>query len=160
MSDILVAAVGSELRRDDGVGLAILERLHHLRRWPDVRMLQLADPIHLLGAWDKADLCVILDALRSTDHPSRVQVVTLRGAAEPVGGAMCRAMSSHALGVEDAVRVAEALDTAPSSVMVVGIGGLDFSPGVGLSVAVENGIEEAAHRVEELVESACAVIRG
>jgi hydrogenase maturation protease len=143
----VVAAVGNELRRDDGVGPAVLTRLGARLEAAAVLPL-LASPLGLLGAWDGASLAVVVDAARVSDvEPGAVTVTEL--GADP-GRVRCASVTTHGYGVVDALRLARALGTAPDRVVVVAVAGEDFGLGPGLSPSVANAVCEAARVVEEL----------
>ncbi len=54
--------------------------------------------------------------------------------------------STHAIGLDRVVRLAQVLGARPDRVVVVGIEGEDFSDGTGLSAAVEDAVAHAARR--------------
>jgi hypothetical protein len=58
---VVVAGMGHPLRRDDGVGPLVADRVAAacgtVRRTP-----QVSDPLDLFGWWDGADLAVVVDA--------------------------------------------------------------------------------------------------
>ena len=149
--DVVIAAVGSEFRRDDGAGPAVLERLGGGSG--EARVLgALASPLHLLGAWDGAGLAIVVDAVGGGAPPGEVRVVEV-DLRDPLGASTRRAAmpSSHGLGVSEALRLAVALGSAPARVVLVGIVGDDFGDGVGLSPEVSAAVGRAAQVVTDLV---------
>lgn len=156
---VVVVALGNPWRRDDGVGYAVLERLRHLGL--AASMAAVREPIELLDLWSGADLAVVIDALRVTDHhPGEVQVTALqlesdsRAASAP--GACRPGVSSHGVGVVEVLRLAQQLGTAPLRVVVVGVVGGDFGNGVGLTAAATGALGDAARLVAQAVRSAVA----
>jgi len=148
---VVVAAVGSTLRGDDGVGPAVLERARgHLGT---AELLgPLATPLDLLGAWDGAELAVVVDAVRTEGAAGVVHVAELGPDAGPDPGA-ARRSGGHGLGVVEVLRVSRALGTAPRRVVLVGVAGVDFDAGSGLSPAVTGALDGAAQRVVEAVRA-------
>jgi hydrogenase maturation protease len=149
---VVVAAVGSTLRGDDGAGPAVLDRARG-RLGPAELLVPLATPLDLLGAWDGAELAVVVDALRTGGPPGVLHVAELGPEAGPTGGGTARRAGSHGLGVVEVLRLSRSLGTAPERVVVVGIAGADFSPGAGLSPAVAGAVERAARWVVDAVRA-------
>jgi len=155
---VVVAAMGNEYRRDDGVGAAVVAAvaplLDELRApgFDTAGVGPFGDPLDLLGPWDHATLAVVVDAVRTGAAPGTVVVVDLGG---PGGSEAVdrRASSTHGLGVAGALRLARAVGRAPDRVVAVGIEGGDFGNGTGLSEAVDRAVGEAAARVLDLVRS-------
>ncbi len=152
---VVVAAIGCAFRRDDGVGPAVLGRAQaDLDGVAEIGLL--AAPLDLLGRWDGAALAVVVDALRGGE-PGTVHVVELVTApSRPPPGVRAPGVSSHGLGVVEAVRLAHVLGTAPRRVVLVGVAGADFGAGPGLSPRVAAAVDAAAAVVVEVVRSAWA----
>jgi hydrogenase maturation protease len=147
---VVVAAVGNVLRRDDGAGPAVLERLRG--ELGDAEVLgALGSPLDLLGAWDGAELAIVVDAVGGGEGSGKVHVVELGGEDSPdVPTRRAARPSSHGVGVPETLRLARVLGSAPARVVLVGIGGDSFGEGVGLSPSVSDAVERAAQVVAEL----------
>ena len=130
---VVVAALGCEFRGDDGAGPAVLTRVRSRANGSET-IVQLASPFQLLGVWDEAELALVVDAVAPGDEPGSVVVVELQvDASSETCGLAAPRPSSHGLGVVEVLRVAAALDVAPRRVMLVGVTGERFGPGIGLS---------------------------
>jgi hydrogenase maturation protease len=141
----VVAGVGSEYRRDDGVGQRVAVRVAaEVPGTHDVSPI--GDPLDLLGVWDDADLAVVVDATHSGALPGTIRCVELPTA--QTGGDV---VSTHGMGLPDVLRLARAVDRAPKRVVVVGIEGADFGRGEGLTAPVEAAVDIAVERVAELI---------
>ena len=155
-SRVVVAAMGSEYRHDDGVGPAVADVVAGLL--DGVTFVgPLADPLDLLVTWDGADLAVVADAVRTGAPPGTVSVIEITG--NDVGGkAQHRPTSTHGIGLAGVLRLARITGGAPQRVVVVGIEGREFGQGTGLSPAVRRAVPQAARRIAELIEEvrACA----
>jgi hydrogenase maturation protease len=139
---VVVIGVGSEYRRDDGVGPAVIAALRSVGV-PDGVELTVSDgePTRLLEAWTGAELVVIVDAVRgASPTPGRLHRTELGAPATEPGTAGRTVASSHGLGVLDAVALARALGRAPSRVVVHTVEAGDLGFGPGLSPAVENAV--------------------
>jgi hydrogenase maturation protease len=149
-----VAGVGSEYRRDDGAGPAVAARA--VEQSPATHDIgPVVDPLDLLGRWDRADLAIIIDAIRSGATPGTVRVLELTGTSMSSSPGVT---STHGISLSGVLRLAQAIDQAPSRVIVVGIEGDDFGRGPGLSPAVDAAIPVAVRRVVDLIKEvqACA----
>jgi len=145
-SRVVVAGVGNEHRRDDGVGPVVAARVVPLV--PGVRDVgPVADPLDLLGLWDGADLAVVIDASRSGAEPGTVGVVDIVAGPPRLG-----VTSTHGLGVDAALRLAGALGRGPRRVVVVGVEGDSFGTGVGLSAPVAAAVPLAVRTAVEMIE--------
>lgn len=174
---IVVAGIGTEWRRDDGVGPVVAKRFEALESGGAAASCEvvtsIADPLDLLELWDRADLAVVVDAVRSDLAPGTVSCIDLgaelsnytkkaqryppakrkTARRSEVGPA---ASSTHAIGLRSVLLLGRIVDRAPRRTMVVGVEGRDFSSGVGLSPEVAASVDEAARRVLELVEESLA----
>ncbi len=146
-----MAAIGSDCRRDDGVGPAVLARLPQRLEEADV-VGPLASPLELLGLWDGADAAIVVDAVRGGSEPGQVYAVDLdvEGSSE-AEVTPARRSTSHGLGLVEILRLARTLGSAPAHVVLVGVAGEDFSAGFGLSPATSRGVAPAAKLVVDLV---------
>ena len=142
---IRVIGVGTR-RGDDAAGLEAAGRLARGPLPPGVEVVTCERPApDLVEALAGVDAAVVLDATRSGGPPGLVRRVAL----EEIRRAA--ALSSHGLGVGDALALAEALGHAPARLALLGIEAGD-AEGEELSPAVRQGVEEAAARVRALLE--------
>jgi hydrogenase maturation protease len=144
MTRVVVVGMGNSYRGDDGVGLAVAERL----RDTAPRGVQVVDcdqePTRLLDAWEGADAVVVVDALASADEPGTLHRYDV--SREPLPARIFRS-STHAFGVPDTIEVGRALGRLPAQVIVYGIEGESFDTGHGLSERVAAAVEPAAAAV-------------
>ena len=141
---VVVIGVGNEFRRDDGAGPAVVASLRG-RVPPGVELL-LADgePTRLIEAWTGAALAVVVDAvLANPPRPGRVHRFVLD---RPLAGTT-RTASSHGFGLDDAVRLALALDRMPGRLVVHAIEADDLSQGQGLTPLVAAAVDDLARAV-------------
>jgi hydrogenase maturation protease len=147
---IVVTGIGSEYRHDDGAGPAVAQRL--VARLPVVSDIgPIAEPLDLLGRWDGADLAIVVDAVRSGADPGTITLVEVAGAADDAVAVAGSVTSTHGIGLVGALGIARAIDAVPVKLIVVGIEGVVFSAGVGLSPAVADAVTQATERVVALV---------
>ena len=141
---MVVIGVGNEFRRDDGAGPAVVASLRG-RVPPGVELLLTdGEPTRLIEAWTGAALAVVVDVvLTDPPRPGRVHRFVLD---QPIGDPV-RTASSHGFGLDDAVRLALALDRMPGRLVVHAIEADDLSQGQGLTPLVAAAVGEAARAV-------------
>ncbi len=152
--EVLVAGLGNEYRSDDGAGPAVAAYVSE--RMSKVVSKVISEPLDLIGAWDDADLAVVVDATRSGSPPGTVQLVDL-GTGEDAGSS-AGPVSSHGMDLPRVLRLARTMGHPPRRVVVVGIEGENFADGLGLSPAVEFAVTEAGDLVLQVIDevSSCA----
>lgn len=137
----LVLGVGNTDRGDDGVGRAVTKLL---RANAAARVLEHdGEATSLLRALEGHQAIWLIDAARSGAPPGTIHRIDCATDAplprSPV--------SSHGLGVAEAIALARALGTLPSRCIVYAIEASDFTSGASLSAAVAGAAREVAARV-------------
>ena len=141
LTRLTVIGVGNEWRRDDAAGLAVA-RLVRARADASLRVVEHeGEATALLDAWDGAEEVVVVDAVRSGAPPGTVH--TLDPVARPVPAELF-SVSSHVLGVADAIELARAIGRLPPRLTLYGIEGRDFGLGSGLDPDVARAVGEVA----------------
>lgn len=121
---VVVIGVGNRARRDDAAGPLVVHEI--ARRRPDLRTVERDGDLSLLALdWERGDHVVVIDALADADGASGVTLVELDLEDVPRG----RSVSSHGLGVVDAIRLAAAMGRVPGDLRLLGITGRDFAIG-------------------------------
>ncbi len=127
----------------------MLERLRerlggHLPEW--LRLVRSdGEPAALIEAWRGMELAIVVDAVRADPAvPGRTHRLELdRG--DQAG--MSRAVSSHGLGVGEAIGLARALDLLPGRLLVRAIEAGDTSFGIGMNDAVTTATDAVASAI-------------
>jgi len=149
-SGVVVAGLGSEYRQDDGAGPAVARRIAEMVDYiTDVGPM--GEPLDLLGRWDEADLAIVIDSMRSGAELGAVEVFDLSEADLERDLVGTTTVSTHGIGFIGTLRLSRALDRAPSRVLLVAIEGRHFDQGMGLSEAVQNGVDQAVERIVDLL---------
>jgi hydrogenase maturation protease len=107
----------------------------------------------LPGLLADADAVVVIDALAPSGAPGRVRPLA------PDELARTARLSSHSLGVPEALALAQALGRCCARVEVLGIEA-ERSQGDGLSAAARRGVDEAVARVRARVTALAAAAAG
>ncbi len=143
----LLIGIGNPFRRDDGVGIQIADKIRAMHPvGVEVHTLS-GEGTALMASWLGAEQVVVVDAVRSKSTPGKIH---------EIDAAMVRVpseffhYSSHAFGVAEAIELSRVLNQLPPRVSVIGVEGLDFSEGVGLSPKVEVAVEEAVAKIKSL----------
>jgi hydrogenase maturation protease len=141
---VAVIGVGNEFRRDDGIGPAVVAWLRGRVPGTVDLLVSDGDPARLIEAWSGADLAVVVDAVRASPAvPGRLHRLILGegNPAEPCP------VSSHGLGLGEAVGLAQALGRLPGRLIVHAVEAADLSTGTGLSPAVAAAADALAAAV-------------
>ncbi|MGW2491477.1 hydrogenase maturation protease [Streptomyces sp. NPDC001606] len=147
----LVIGVGNPLRRDDGVGPAVVEALRDRVPHGTVLVVSDGEPARLLDLWRDAGLVVLVEALRTRPAaPGRLHTLSAAEAAARPGGTA----STHALGLGETLALAEALDRLPPRLLVHAMEVADTGLGRGLSEPVRAALPELVERVAASVRHA------
>jgi hydrogenase maturation protease len=142
----VVIGVGNEFRRDDGVGREVLSLLRSAV--PESVSLVPSDgePAALIEAWNGADLAVVVDALRPESgrpRPGRTRRIVI----EQAGPRPPATVSSHGLGLAEAIGLAQAVGRMPPRLIVHAVEVGDCGYGIGLSPAVAAAVGTLAAAV-------------
>ncbi len=130
---VVVIAIGNEYRRDDGIGPEILARLPGQAAASVHLVLSDGDPVRMIEAWAGASLAVVVDAVQADPPaPGRLHRIVLDRADPPE----VRQVSSHGLGLGEAIGLARALGRMPDRLIVHAVEVADFGHGIGLTPAV------------------------
>lgn len=129
--DTIVIGIGNELRRDDGVGLTVAQRIAE-RNLPDVRVVNgISEPAALLDVWSGVPRVVVVDAVSGPGAaPGRIR----RWAGPDLESTAV--VSSHALGLAQAFALAQALARTPDELVVFTVDVADTNHGIGITPAV------------------------
>jgi hydrogenase maturation protease len=141
---VVVIGVGNEFRRDDGAGPAVLGQLR-TRVPPEVSLVITdGEPTRLIDAWTGVALAIVVDAVRAEpSQPGRVHRFVM-DRPDPGSPGSTPAASSHGLGLDDAVRLALALDRMPGRLIVHAIEAADLTQGTGLTPEVAAAVDTVA----------------
>jgi hydrogenase maturation protease len=130
---VVVIGVGSEFRRDDGIGPEVVSRLQG--EVPDGVRLVVSDgdPTRMIEAWTGVSLAVVVDAvLADPPAPGRLHRIVVDRSAD----AGAHPVSSHGLGLGESIALARALGRMPDRLIVHAVEAADVGYGVGLTPAV------------------------
>jgi hydrogenase maturation protease len=137
---MLIIGCGNRQRSDDGAGILVAERLRELGIEADTRIGEAAD---LIEAWKGADDVIIVDAVVTGAPVGTVQAWDDR---QPLAS-VSTTVSTHGLGVAEAIELAHVLDRLPARLRIYGVEGRRFEPGTEISFEVQRAVEEVVRRI-------------
>lgn len=147
---IAVLGLGNVLRRDDGVGPAVVAHLDACYEVPaEVEVLDLGTPgLDLVDHLVHRDAVVFVDAIVDRSAPGTVRVLTPAALAGSCGAVRpSPRMTSHEAGVDDALVLARMDGRGPRRVRMVGVVAQDLGDGPGFSDAAEAAVSAACDAV-------------
>ncbi len=141
---VTVIGIGNPYRRDDGAAASVLARLAPLVDPARVRLVELdGEPVRLIQSWEGSRSVWLVDAVRSGRPSGSFHEIAADRLAD-IDDHGARLGGGHMMGLGDAVDLARVLDLLPAVMRVLGIEGVDFADGVGLSAEVDAGCTAAA----------------
>jgi hydrogenase maturation protease len=152
MASVRVIACGNPNAGDDGAGvLAVAAVRGRLESLPGVEVVAHASPLEVVHLLEDADAVVVVDAIRTPDG-GRAPGTLVRAEAGPDGlpAEIRSSLSSHGLGVAEAVGLAAAIGRVPR-VVVLGVEAQTSGLGEVLSGAVERGLPQLGDLVVDEV---------
>ncbi len=145
----LVIGIGNRFRGDDGVGPLVAD----LVRASDGHRIDTAvadgDLSDLALSWDDDRIVVVVDAMTSGRPAGTVDVVD--GLTADLG-ADRRPLSTHGVGLAEAIGLARAIGRLPRALTVVAIEGATFEHGAELSTPVRETGMELVTRIPALLD--------
>ena len=134
MPETLFIGVGNSFRRDDGAGPVVAARLSG--RGAQTRV-HAGDGTGLIEYFSEAAKIVLIDATRSGAPGGTI--LDIDATRTPLPTEFFH-YSTHRFGLAEAVETARRLGLLPEALRVIGIEGVDFGPGEGLSEPVEAAV--------------------
>ena len=144
---VLVLGLGNILMEDEGVGVAVIERLQQQYRLPaGVELLDGGTSgMTLLDDLRRREKLIVVDAVR-TGQPAGT-VVVLKGEQVPVF--FRSKISPHQLALSDVLAVLTLTGEKPADVTVIGVEPMSLETRLGLSAVVAGRLEALTARVAE-----------
>ena len=150
MSPVLVIGIGNDFRGDDAVGLEIARQIRNINL-DDVAVCEQGGEVTtLLESWDGCDAVLLIDAIRSGARPGTVICFDARTRSIP--HVFVPHVSSHGVGVAEIIELARMLDRLPRRLIIYGVEGASFDPGIGLSSSVRAAIDQTVQRIVREIE--------
>ena len=139
---------GNPDRGDDAAGLLVVRAVKDSAPAGVEVFEVMGDGFALMEAWSGFAKVVIVDAVVSGAQPGTVH--RFDGRRLP-GSEEMRLVSTHGIGLREALATAAPLGRLPSEILVIGIEGLIFDPGAAVSREVSEAVPSAAAAVLEIL---------
>ncbi len=151
-----IIGIGNSMAGDDGVGIAVARRLVEMALGDDIDVMELAEPSQVIPFLiEGLSPVVLVDAVVGVRPPGRV----IRMDAGTPELAKAKLLSSHGVGMFDAIELARTIAVDPAAFRVVVIGIAIEQPrrhGEGLSPPVAAAVEPAADLALRVAKGECA----
>jgi hydrogenase maturation protease len=144
----LVVGVGHPDRGDDAVGPLVAAALWE-RPGVHADVVHLLEPTQLTELMAGRPLVVLVDAAASQAPPGSLRLDDVTE--QPLPAAAGRPVSTHGLGLVDAVAMARLLGTLPARLLVVTVAGSRFDLGQPAQPAVLAAVEGVCAQVRTLL---------
>jgi len=147
VSDTLVLGVGNTLRRDDGVGPAVIKLLQQ-ENLPNVDLLDGGiDGLGLIDVINQYQRAIIIDAVDMRLTPGSVKLFTASDAKINIKN---DALSTHGFGLAEVIGLLEQLG-CDTEIKIIGVQPQDISFGEGLTEVVETKIPGVIELVKSVI---------
>jgi hydrogenase maturation protease len=138
---VCIVAVGSP-HGDDQAGWHVVEQLRRLPL-PDLRTAIVDDPLQVLDVLGGCTTLILVDACRGNAQPGTI----FRLAWPDPRTQEQDSASTHGFGVSRVLALADTLGVLPPSVVLIGVEGDSYAPGVEMSAPVRKAIPELCRQV-------------
>ena len=146
-----VIGVGNEWRGDDAAGLLVARRLKE-DPWLQVEIVESRGTVTAVReAWKDAAGVIVVDAVVSGGRPGSIYRFNAYDGEVPVQ--LPRSLSSHGLGVAEALALGQLFRELPPFLIIYGIEGKNFGPGQEVSQEVEAAIPEVVRRIRREIQA-------
>ncbi len=148
MPRVRVIGCGTLDAGDDAVGILAVRAARGRLASMGVEVLESASPLDLVHLVEGVDAAVIVDGVRAPSggrDPGEL-VRAEAGPGEPLSAELRSSLSSHGLGLAEAVGLTAALGTAPR-VIVLGVEVEEVTAGAGLSPSVAAALSALVERL-------------
>ncbi len=150
---IAVIGLGNSLRRDDGIGVTILESLLNNYKHPGIDYLNFGiasfDLVHRLGDYDTA---LLIDGITSSLAAGELKIFSLDEASFVKEEGV---VSSHELTLKDIFRLTRDLGIK-AKIYVAGIQVQDIGFGECLSKPLKDKLPELTKQIDKFIGTICA----
>lgn len=147
--DVVVIALGSRFRGDDGLAPAAADRLSGLAGRCCI-VEGCMDPMAIINAWEGAALAVIVDAAASGASPGTIRRFEGDARLLPKDIGRC---SSHGLGLIEAWELGCVLGRLPGRLVVYAVEAGTFEPGNVLSANVAAAVDSVVEKITAEIDS-------
>jgi hydrogenase maturation protease len=148
---INILGIGNEGRGDDGVGLWVVRQVAS-QGWNGVEALTvgMGDVASLMEAWEGVEASFLVDAVRAESAPGTILRIDAHRRRLP---SAWRSVSTHGLGIAEAIELAREVGALPPYLVDYGIVGGQFVSGEGFSPEVKEAAYSVLRRLRRAVSA-------
>lgn len=147
---LAVIGLGNTLRKDDGIGIIILESLIKSHNYPDIDYLNFGiasfDLVHRMEAYE---LILLIDGIDAGFKPGELKIFELKDISYHLKG---RSLSTHEFDLKSLFELYKRFELK-SKIYVAGIQVQDVSLGDNLSEGLKNRQEEILKGVSNFIDN-------
>ena len=145
-----VIAVGNDLFGDDGVGNAVLHALEKIPVMKDIELINGAtDALGLIDHFSGADHVIIIDAAQMGEKPGTVKLFSKDEVKLKI---KMDHLSVHGISLAETFEVAQAVDSLPEIITIIGIEPQNIGIFQNLSDVVTQSIPEVVSNIINLTQ--------
>ena len=142
-----VVGIGNPLRRDDGIGIILVEKLREMKL-PNIDCIDAGSGgVHLLPFLSKYKRIILVDAVHFNAEPGDTKVFTL----QDLKTSNMNPLSVHMLDTIQIIELYRELQDKELDIIVFGIQPYDTSHGTTLSSTVEEKLPEILRNLVETI---------
>jgi len=147
----VVIGVGNRWRRDDAVGLEVVDALRERvddTAEPSVVLVESdGEPTRLLDAFELAPMVMMVDAVVTGAAPGTVHRFTDEDLPDQMG----IGQSSHLVQLVESIQLGKLLGKLPNGLVLIGIEATDFDNGEGMTDPIAAAVETAVEEISTLL---------
>ncbi|NHZ86056.1 MAG: hydrogenase maturation protease [Planctomycetia bacterium] len=144
-----IIAIGNDLYGDDGVGLAVLETLASIPNIENVELVNGAtDALGLIDHFIDVEHVIIIDAAQMGEQPGTVKVFDREDIKMTI---KVDNLSVHGISLAETFEIAEAIDSLPGKITIIGIEPKNIGISQNLSDLVAQSIPEVVTNIINLI---------
>lgn len=143
-----VIAIGNDLYGDDGVGNAVLNVLEQIPEMKDIELIDGAtDALGLIDHFSGTDHVIIVDAAQMGENPGTVKVFDKEEVKLKI---KMDNLSVHGISLAETFEIAQAVDSLPKKITIIGIEPKNIGISQELSDVVIQSIPEIVSNIINL----------
>ena len=149
-SKLKVIAVGNDLYGDDGIGNAVLCALEQMPEMSRIELVDGAtDALGLIDHFLGTDHVIIIDAAQMGEKPGTVKVFSREEVKLQI---KMDHLSVHGISLAETLDIAQAVDSLPKKITIIGIEPKNIGISQNLSDVVKNSIPEIVSNIINITQ--------
>jgi hydrogenase maturation protease len=155
---VKVITVGNDLYGDDGIGNAVLQALEQIPDMKDIELIDGAtDALGLIDHFAETDHVIIVDAAQMGEKPGIVKVFSKEEVKLKI---KMDHLSVHGISLAETFDIAQAVDSLPGKITIIGIEPKNIGISEELSDVVTQSIPEVVSNIINLTQINNSLSRG